>query len=182
MPVLEKVMSKTALEIALAFHEAYERLAPSFGYATRADTRAFDANSANGKLMTAVCEEMRLQAFNDAYAAIRKHRDFRGDDRCWMDDVELYQSLPEGYEPPKADASVELKNCERYISCRHNPATKYESPERVIEKLLAIVAAADAYIFELQTNSGQDETDRESRKAAWLAWMEAKGAEAEKNA
>lgn len=67
--------------------------------------------------------------------AIRLHRDQRGDDRCWMDDELLYKSLPEGYTPPARDSSVELKNCERFIACRHNPATVYVSPEREIEEL-----------------------------------------------
>ncbi len=67
--------------------------------------------------------------------AIRKHRDQRGDDRCWLDDEELYKTLPEGFVPPERDASVELKNCEKYIACRRNPATTYVSPERRIEEL-----------------------------------------------
>jgi hypothetical protein len=45
-------------ELARKFHEAYERLAPSFGYETRADTKAFDPESPNGKLMIAVCSEL----------------------------------------------------------------------------------------------------------------------------
>lgn len=48
----------SGVKIARRFHEAYERLAPSFGYETRSDTKAFDADSANGKLMTAVCQEV----------------------------------------------------------------------------------------------------------------------------
>jgi len=44
--------------LARRFHEIYERLAPSFGYETRADTKAFDPTSANGRLMIAVCSEM----------------------------------------------------------------------------------------------------------------------------
>ena len=43
-------------ELAKLFHDTYERLAPEFGYATREDTKVFDQNSANGKLMVAVCE------------------------------------------------------------------------------------------------------------------------------
>jgi len=69
--------------------------------------------------------------------AIRKHRDQRGDDRCWMDDEELYKVLPEGYTPPARDSTVELENCKRYIACRHNPSTEYVSPEREIENLKA---------------------------------------------
>lgn len=46
------------VDVARRFHETYERLAPSFGYETRPDTRAFDPKSPNGKLMTAVCAEL----------------------------------------------------------------------------------------------------------------------------
>lgn len=46
------------LELAKRFHEVYERLAPQFGYKTREDTKAFDPSTPNGKLMTAVCQEV----------------------------------------------------------------------------------------------------------------------------
>lgn len=45
-------------KLALRFHEVYERLAPSFGYETRQETRAFDPTTPNGKLMIAVCGEL----------------------------------------------------------------------------------------------------------------------------
>lgn len=45
--------------LARAFHETYERLAPSFGYETRPDTKAFDPESKNGRLMIAVCAELQ---------------------------------------------------------------------------------------------------------------------------
>lgn len=67
--------------------------------------------------------------------AIRKHRDFQGDNRCWMDDEELYKVLPEGYTPPEREVEIELKNCETYLTCRRNPATEYTSPQRRIEEL-----------------------------------------------
>jgi hypothetical protein len=62
--------------MAIKFHEAYERLAPSFGYATRNETRVFDEESANGKLMIAVCAEIleilpRATAVEDARDAAR---------------------------------------------------------------------------------------------------------------
>lgn len=68
-------------------------------------------------------------------AAIRRHRDQRGDDRCWMDDEVLYVALPEGFVPPERDSLVELARCQEYIACRHNPATRYVSPQRRIEEL-----------------------------------------------
>jgi hypothetical protein len=49
---------KEALRLAQRFHEAYERLAPAFGYETRTETREFDPESANGQLMVAVCSEV----------------------------------------------------------------------------------------------------------------------------
>jgi hypothetical protein len=70
-------------------------------------------------------------------AAIREHRDARGDDRCWKDDEELYKMLPEGYTPPERDEAVELKNCERFILNRQNPQTIYESPNVRITRQLA---------------------------------------------
>jgi hypothetical protein len=45
-------------DMARKFHEAYERLAPVYGYETRHDTRAFDPASPNGRLMIAVCSEL----------------------------------------------------------------------------------------------------------------------------
>ncbi len=69
--------------------------------------------------------------------AVRAHRDARGDDRCWLDDESLYKALPEGYEPPARDTTVELKRCERFILNRHNPAMVYVSPQRRIEELEA---------------------------------------------
>lgn len=47
-----------AERVARKFHDTYERLAPNFGYETRADTKAFDPDTPNGKLMIAVCGEL----------------------------------------------------------------------------------------------------------------------------
>ena len=44
--------------MARRFHETYERLAPTFGYETRPDTKDFDPTSPNGRLMIAVCSEL----------------------------------------------------------------------------------------------------------------------------
>jgi FtsZ-binding cell division protein ZapB len=76
-------------------------------------------------------------------AAIRKHRDQKGDDRCWIDDRELYAVLPEGYAGfgPQLDEPEEmLANCKRYIASRHDETITYLSPAREIEKLRAEVA------------------------------------------
>ena len=44
--------------MARMFHDLYERLAPSFGYETREDTKAFDPQSKNGRLMVEVCGQV----------------------------------------------------------------------------------------------------------------------------
>lgn len=72
-------------------------------------------------------------------AGIREHRDARGDDRCWQDDVTLYRLLPEGFRPPAVDSYVELERCKQFIACRMNPATNYTSPQRRIEQLERLV-------------------------------------------
>ena len=46
------------IEMATALHEAYERLAPEYGYETREDTKVFNPDSKNGRLMVAVCHEL----------------------------------------------------------------------------------------------------------------------------
>lgn len=48
-----------AIWLAKFLHEAYERLAPQYGYVTREDTRTFDHQSPNGRLMAAAFEELR---------------------------------------------------------------------------------------------------------------------------
>ncbi len=53
-------------------------------------------------------------------AAIRKHRSQKLDDRCWLDDEELYSALDDGVKadtalPPK---ETFLSNCNRFWECR----------------------------------------------------------------
>ena len=47
---------------AKQFHDLYERYAPDFGYETRKDTKQFDPETPNGRLMTKVCNEVISQA------------------------------------------------------------------------------------------------------------------------
>ena len=52
------------LELAVSFHVTYEKLAAQFNYQTRTDTRIFDPESPNGRLMVAVCNEL-IEEFNE---------------------------------------------------------------------------------------------------------------------
>ena len=67
-PMSESV-DDAALKLAILFHETYERLAPSFGYETRAETKKFDPSTPNGKLMLAVCAEILSVARAETEAA-----------------------------------------------------------------------------------------------------------------
>lgn len=51
-------MSEEIKEYTLKFHNTYERLAPNYGYKTRKNTKEFDFNSNNGKLMYATVSEI----------------------------------------------------------------------------------------------------------------------------
>lgn len=50
--------AREALALAKKFHEAYERLAPFYGYGTRGETREFREGTPNGQLMMAVASEL----------------------------------------------------------------------------------------------------------------------------
>ena len=51
-------MNKEILEITKKFHDTYEKLASEYTYETRKDTKVFDINSNNGKLMYATVNEI----------------------------------------------------------------------------------------------------------------------------
>jgi len=56
-------------------------------------------------------------------SAIRRHRDERGHNRCWLDDGELYAVLPEGTPPPTTLPPHDefLSACERFWQLRQAP-------------------------------------------------------------
>lgn len=90
----------------------------------------------------------RDEAVARLLAAIRKHRDYRGDDRCFQDDAELYSILPEGDTRPERETAVTLENCERYIACRQG-GQEYVSPQRRIEALEADLLATQTVVQSL---------------------------------
>ena len=77
------------VELAILFHNTYEKLAPSFGYETREDTKYFDITTPNGKLMIAVCKEIikwqqeRMYSEEDMRLAIKKARDISDGKYCF---------------------------------------------------------------------------------------------------
>jgi Mg2+ and Co2+ transporter CorA len=67
--LIEKLVDE---QHARLFHDTYERLAPSFGYETRNDTKQFDPTTPNGKLMIAVCKEVALTIQKAERDAVRE--------------------------------------------------------------------------------------------------------------
>ena len=55
------------VELAVKFHNTYEKFAPFFGYKTREETKHFDKDSKNGRLMIAVCREILTKEFPEHY-------------------------------------------------------------------------------------------------------------------
>lgn len=58
---------------------------------------------------------------------IRYHRDQKGDDRCWVDDLRLYELLPEGakgYDSTLPPEEEFLANCKRFCQSRQTPVGK----------------------------------------------------------
>ena len=53
-----RINNLSPLDLAKLFHETYDRLAPSFGYQPRPETREFRADTPNGRLMIAVAAEL----------------------------------------------------------------------------------------------------------------------------
>ena len=88
-----------ALQIAQKFHDTYERLAPLFGYETRAETKQFDPESPNGKLMIAVCAEIGRNIELEAY--------FRGFDAA--------RSSVEVKLPPYVKCNIPPSNVPMYL-------------------------------------------------------------------
>lgn len=99
--------------------------------------------------LTAECERLRLAAIDDREtiarltSAIRKHRDAKGDDRCWLDDYQLYSVLPEGGHhdsslPPECEF---LESCRRFWAQRQAPVARDWRPEEMtIAQLQATIA------------------------------------------
>jgi hypothetical protein len=86
--------------------------------------------------------EAKIEALQ---AAVRRHRDERGDDRCWMDDERLYdEALPEGCQDRgnRVDRRLHcpeemMRHCQQFIVSRQPDGQPYVSPQREIDRLRA---------------------------------------------
>jgi len=63
-----------AYRLARRFHELYEQSAPLFGYETKDETKVFDPESPNGRLMAWVCYEIVKEEKEKMADKIRKSK------------------------------------------------------------------------------------------------------------
>jgi hypothetical protein len=96
-------------------------------------------------------------------AAIRKHRDARGDDRCWLDDLDLYAVLGDAVEPSNAEPPRDtfLANCQRFYDarCRDAAWPGYQELEQRVADLLQLVRDSGhekGCLVEYQEDGGDD--------------------------
>lgn len=86
------------------------------------DTKDFDYRAALATEYSEPVETASQKRINELEAAIKNHRDQRGDDRCWVDDQELYQVLGDEKAntalPPK---EIFMENCARFHASRQAP-------------------------------------------------------------
>jgi len=71
------------------------------------------------------------------YDAVKKHHDQKGDDRCWIDDVELYTAAGLDSGNTALPSLPEfIGNCVRYHQSRQSPFDKYLTVEQQIQKAI----------------------------------------------
>jgi hypothetical protein len=66
---------------------------------------------------------------------ITNHRDQRGDDRCWLDDQDMYTAVglsPANTALPPAEEFA--ANCKRFHESRQRPGDKYETVAEMVAK------------------------------------------------
>ena len=92
-------MNKEILEITKKFHDTYEKLASEYTYETREDTRVFDINSNNGKLMYATVNEIVSPILKDNKKLKQKYLNAVADYEMVMSELqELKKQLEDANE------------------------------------------------------------------------------------
>ena len=70
------VMNEEILEITKKFHDTYEKLSKDYDYETRKETRVFDINASNGKLMYATVNEVIKPILEENTKLINQQKEF----------------------------------------------------------------------------------------------------------
>ncbi len=77
--------------------------------------------------------EWLYNRINELETAIKTHRSQKLDDRCWLDDQELYKVLNDGDLGDNSTPPMEkmLNNCRLYLEKRCNPSEKWRSYQEI---------------------------------------------------
>ena len=85
-------MDKEILEITKKFHDTYEKLASEYTYETREDTKVFDINSSNGKLMYATVNEIVSPILKENQE-LKKQLEENKDKINWYENFEINKTI-----------------------------------------------------------------------------------------
>lgn len=91
-------MNEEILEITKKLHDTYEKLSKEYNYETKKETRVFDINSSNGKLMYATVNEIMspvLEENQELKDKIERIREIVENSDWRLDDV---HDLIDGYD------------------------------------------------------------------------------------
>lgn len=130
-------MSKEILEITKKFHDTYEKLASEYTYKTREDTKVFDINSNNGKLMYATVNEIVspiLEENKKLKEQLLVTQDNEETFRLEMEDITQILGLDENalFDDVKVYAKNLKDNWNKLREYIHNfPSIEYASVEKV---------------------------------------------------
>lgn len=86
-------MNEEILEITKKFHDTYEKLSKEYNYETKKETRVFDINSSNGKLMYATVNEIISPVLEENQELKKKYENAVADYEKTMFEKEQLNSL-----------------------------------------------------------------------------------------
>lgn len=84
------------LDIAIEFHQTYERMAVDRGFVTRDDTKVFEPDSPNGRLMIAVCHEVGCKIRKESENRIKDLEDHL---ERLKDGIQVYRKVIKSLSP-----------------------------------------------------------------------------------
>ena len=138
-------MSEEILEITQKFHDTYEKLAGEYAYKTREDTKVFDINSNNGKLMYATVNKIVSPILKENQELKRQLHDAS---------IQIQELIEKDiWCPSNCDKLKELRKqyCERTdCSGRIGNSKKVEELQKENKKQKEVINKAIEYIKEKQ--------------------------------
>ena len=109
------VMNEEIAEITKNFHDTYEKLSKDYDYETRKETRVFDINSSNGKLMYATVNEV-IKPILEENTKLKKH--LKVPKTCSLKTLEDYKSYYEDTTIEQILEDTYIEYC-AYVNLAH---------------------------------------------------------------